>query len=54
MLYGWSDYDVADVTAKAGRPRPSFLNVGTAEGSRRLRETEMRNGARILFAILNL
>jgi hypothetical protein len=54
MLYGWSDYDVADVPAKAGRARPAFLMVVTAEGSQRLRETEMRNGARILFAILNV
>jgi len=53
MFYGWSDYDVVHVTAKAVRPRPAFLKVGSAEGCQELRENEMRNGVRRLLAIVN-
>jgi hypothetical protein len=42
------------VTAKAVRPRPAFLKVVSAKGCQVLRETAMRNGGRLLLAILNL
>ena len=42
------------MTAKAVRPRPAFLKVGSAEGCQELREKEMRIGGRLLLAILNL